>query len=420
MSLLCFIWDAEGQVALRRESPQFLREFPSSFERDLNLRPPRAEGIDVVQPSLSFFVCRHVSQNRQEKILCSTNLPKAKPHPIPLVKSCLQKAIRRGNAEAAASAAAYLMAHDAKEFLRRLPVVLVEEVGVVFDLPKVMWLAVAVQSGYEMQIDDLQFLLTLVTFAATYTQRTAPVKYSSLGSRLERVVGSLFSAACCDEDSFKNRSDHVLLLSRSLILRACYGGMAGDVEMLLAFAAAPEAWSCSIVGSVEGPNSYAEENARLSQELVNSKAIALRWISHLRQDGQSWSKALAPQDRLEAAVDMHCSDIVSQLLRFSRTRSSLCVGPTKENLEEILWKYRSSLNFRDGIDIKAISVRDHVPWWDHAFDLELSRLSRECWVPQSVASSTAPAIESAKRRKTSNSGGRQLSLFRFAAAPSGA
>ena len=56
------------------------------------------------------------------------------PHPMPLIKSALQKAVRRGLPRAAVAAAAYLLAHEPKELLRRLPVILAEDVGIFADI----------------------------------------------------------------------------------------------------------------------------------------------------------------------------------------------------------------------------------------------------------------------------------------------
>merc|ERR1712003_598208 len=101
------------------------------------------------------------------------------------------------------------------------------------------------------------------------------------------------------------------------------------------------------------------------------------------------------------------------ILAFLRGRFLACPLPGKEDVEAMLWTHRSSLNFRDAPRTTTLPA-----WWDHAFEVELARLSHISWTPRNPAlshsdasarqSAVAGVNEAAKRRKTGGGTGRQL------------
>lgn len=400
MGLLCFIWDQAGQITIKREPPTFVRDFPSSFDRDLHLRaPPRAS--TSARLTVPLFLRRHtaaVSKGAAAEGAPLSNILFATqpPHPVAVVKSSLQKAIRRGLAVPAVAAAAYLLARDPKELLRRLPVVLVEDVGIFADLPRLMWLCVAVQSGYELIEEDLRFVLTLVAIAAAHPSKTVlPDGVDPM--YIDAVLVKMFGTGLLpgNGDDVANVAADTELLSMCLALRACYGGMSCDVEMLLAFAAAPDAWTNEVVPSSTAPRD-------------GGTPLVDEWISDLRCGGKRWGAALAPAEQLDAAVDFHCSDIAPRLCRFLASRGRQV---SEEEMKEAMWSLRSSLNFR------TPPAEMRMPaWHDAAVDHELVRLSRESWIRPPTHHAAEVEAPSAKRQKPKVSNTRQVSLLRFAQA----
>jgi len=437
--LLCFVWDEADCVTLRREPPAFLRDFPSGFECDLRLRPPRrkpttsgggaaaagaavgaAGGVAVAQslvPSAApLFLCRHVARCPEgTDLVASDGVPDAAqppPHPPALVKSSLQKAVRRGLPRAAVAAAAYLLAREPKDLLRRLPLILAEDVGIFADLPRLTWLMIAVQSSYTLREADIRFVLTLVAFAAAHRERTHPpaaVSEAEADAVLSHVLQPTPTPAAVAASSSPG-GQRVELIRQCLVLRACYGGMPGDIEMLLALAAKPSTWIHHI--APEAPPEAA--------------ALAEEWLAASKRGGgigRMWAAELAPEARLEAAVDFHCSDIVPQVLRQLRSSpapwSSL---PSEEELKAAMWQLRSSVNCRSTSPPAAAGSSPVPAWWGASLEAKLASFSHAAWTPRrpvaSVATSAA-APAGAKRQKTGgNSGGsasRQLSILRFAA-----
>ncbi|CAK0900395.1 unnamed protein product [Prorocentrum cordatum] len=181
-----------------------------------------------------------------------------------------------------------------------------KDVGVFEDLPRLTWLAVAAQSGYALHEGDAHFVLALVAAAATHPRRTAPpdaVPEARARAALHRLlsgpaVGAGTAPAAGAGAAVAEQ------LSLCLTLRACYGGMGCDIDMLLAFAGNPAHWEHRVVP--------AELTATAGAGLADE------WLAHLRSCRWRWGGPLAAEagERLEAAVDFHCSDVVPRICRY--------------------------------------------------------------------------------------------------------
>lgn len=274
--------------------------------------------------------------------------------------------------------------------------VLCEDVGVFDELPELTWLMVAVQCGYTLSEEDMRFVLRLVAAAALHPQRTSPPRPQP--AEAEAALARLLRPGEAAAEGMERQA----LLARCLALRACYGGMGGDVELLLSFAARPDLWA----DRVAPPSSSQPQATSLAEE----------WLAAARRDGagpRAWAGPLEPTAQLEAAVDFHCSDVVPRLLRFMRTRPGAATSPTEEELKRAMWEQRSALNFRG----PPPPATPPPTWWDAAGDAELSRLSRGAWAERRAAPAAAALPEGRKRKAAGGGGGaRQLSILRFAGA----
>eukprot|EP00931_Biecheleriopsis_adriatica_P102763 TRINITY_DN77699_c0_g1_i1.p1 TRINITY_DN77699_c0_g1~~TRINITY_DN77699_c0_g1_i1.p1 ORF type:complete len:378 (-),score=60.41 TRINITY_DN77699_c0_g1_i1:103-1236(-) len=372
--LLCLVWDQSDSVSLRREPPSFIRDFPAGFECDLKLRLPKVKQA-TPQLSIPLFLCRHV-MTLNGSSQCGAPAV-AHCHSTALVKSNLQKAMRRGLVDTAVASASYLLAHEPTELMRRLPNVLVEDVGVFADLGKLTWLMMAVQSGYKLRVTDAQFVLAVVAAAASHPMQTeCPVASED---EMEAAV-SRFASAACDSSGLVACGDD--LLAHCLTMRACYGGMGGDLKMLLGLAARESTWRSHVVGAC-----------------MSSSCSACH--------GPAWGQALPLQHQLGAAVDFHCSDIVTRLMAYLRSRGGPV--PSEEDVKSAMWTYRSSVNVRG---VKATSERP--VWWDSEVESQLSHFSRIIWTTRSEPRSKGDPERASKRQKTA-APARQLSILRFAA-----
>lgn len=366
------------------------------------------------------FLCRHVTTLPPKPAVRDTHLDPvthiAPVHPLPLVKSCVQKAIRRGLSRIAIAATSYLLIHEPKELLRRLPIILVEDVGMLADLPKLMWLVVAVQNGHNLSQADFHFILAVVAAAAMHpVQARVPPASEADKDRAVRVLSQGPDPAAPPQGTMDEHGTSLEALAHCLAIRACYGGMGGDVDMLLSFAAMPAFWAAGVVPTVDA---------------ISTKAwvTVASWLQDCSRTGRQLGGPLALPERLDVAADFHCTDLVPCLSRFLHARQLPVPTPHEEEVSAAIWAHRSSINWRSNVTTPVGNGPLHSPqlpgWWDACTEAELVRLSQKAWTRQAVPGESlhgvrakldeSTAAQDAKRSRTGN-GSRQLSLFRFVA-----
>jgi hypothetical protein len=93
-----------------------------------------------------------------------------------LLKSNLQKAIRRRHIEEAFATAKHLLAQDAQELLRRLPIIMCEDTMLHPALfMEIVWLMIAVSKGYVLTVDDCKHIMNFIGACLS-----APAQYNIL------------------------------------------------------------------------------------------------------------------------------------------------------------------------------------------------------------------------------------------------
>ena len=131
-------------------------------------------------------------------------------YPIPLLKSNIQKTMRRRNIEQCLSTTQQLLRQDPSEALRRLPIIFVEDAQLHHESYNlIVWLMVAQSKGYALTVKDEQYILSA----------TATVLFSSTRYALK-----------IDSDL------EISVEGYSLALRSAYGGMKGDQAFLIRLA----------------------------------------------------------------------------------------------------------------------------------------------------------------------------------------
>ena len=217
-----------------------------------------------------------------------TPSPPNKMYYFPHLQSNLQKAMRRQLHEVCVATSYQMMLQDFPKFLRRLPIILLEDVWPHPRLDYVVWLMAAVTKGWNISKGDVDQLLQIVWEASH--QRMGPAYHKKNGFPL-----------------FKNDTPKLV---KAMIIRQNYGGMKGDQQML---ASLVDIWTHKLNGGYD-----------------------------LRRDwpdiGTYTSVEFSDEHRLPEAIDFHNSDIVSQLV------SEL--GIDKETIRKELWDNRSSINVR--------------------------------------------------------------------------
>jgi len=135
---------------------------------------------------------------------------------IPLLKSNLQKAVRRCENDVAIQSALAILQKKPMEFLRRLPIIYVEDVCLLDSYPIVVWLMMA-DKDYTLTATDIDILLNIVNSLCHYKD------YFDDREKNNKITPfsheSLQDYENCDE-----------LLA--LFYRSEYGGMKCDIQLL--------------------------------------------------------------------------------------------------------------------------------------------------------------------------------------------
>jgi len=131
---------------------------------------------------------------------------------IPLLKSNLQKAVRRGNSSAAITTALAMLQKEPIQLLRRLPIIYIEDVCLIDSFSIIMWLLMA-DTLYIMKPKDTDIILQIVH------SLTICSKY------FDNREGTNATEYCHE---YLQHSDQLL----ALYYRTMYGGLKGDMQML--------------------------------------------------------------------------------------------------------------------------------------------------------------------------------------------
>lgn len=146
-----------------------------------------------------------------EKII---NIPTIScPYSVPLIKSNLQKAVRRRDHQIAIQSTLALIQMAPLELLRRLPIIYIEDVCLMDSYPIVVWLMMADTNYQRLTCTDIDILVHIVNSMCNcmhyYNYIKTDYNYAYTHETLEH-------------------SDELL----SLFYRSQYGGMKGDMQML--------------------------------------------------------------------------------------------------------------------------------------------------------------------------------------------
>lgn len=142
---------------------------------------------------------------------------------IPLLKSNLQKAVRRCRPDIAVPTARYLIEHDRVSFLRRLPIIVIEDVCLVDSFPLLIWFMIAAEKDYILTPCDINILLSIVRHLCEirdfYDDSWTKTSASSVPDPTHESLVS-----------FGTEYRDILL---AIHYRSLYGGMKGDMRMLV-------------------------------------------------------------------------------------------------------------------------------------------------------------------------------------------
>jgi hypothetical protein len=215
------------------------------------------------------------------------------PDGTPLLKSNLQKAVRRRETDVAIQTAILLLQRDPIEMLRRLPIIAVEDVSLIDTFPVMVWLMMA-GSSYRLTTHDIDLILHIVW---TLSESKSAIEYTKQSSNPDG-----------------NYDNDILL---SVYYRWKYGGMKGDLDLL------------------HGVIQYHKTNDQSNDESNDESNDILR-----TQFNQiSYASIVTDPILLLESIDFH---------PFPRMLTSISfdTGLTKDTIRKWIWKVDSAVNAR--------------------------------------------------------------------------
>lgn len=222
---------------------------------------------------------------------------------VPMMKSLLQKAIRRCDYDVAVKASRNLMNMDVRKFLRRLPIIIVEDVTVVSDISICIWMMIAESKGFALLQEHADYLLGVVEDLCMFERKSR--FYVKDDTEL-------------DESRLAEHPNGALLAS--LIIRRKYGGMKGDMNML-----------------TNAVNKFRKATSSVPSLCVEP----IRMVD------------VGPLLRSEwvlAAVDFHVCSIAKRL--------AAQTGKAEKVVRSLMWRHSSSLNYRRKLAVAPQEWKD--------------------------------------------------------------
>lgn len=239
---------------------------------------------------------------------------------LSLVKSALQKNIRKGRAEAAVRCALTMIELKPVDFLRRLPLIILEDVILHPEYDRLVSLLETTTKFNPLGSEDIEFLVRVVWEVAHCQVRDAWCTVDRDGAVDERSISSAKG----------NLGGKAAALIDAILERKRRRGMKVDMEMLRQYAAE---WS----------DRFWQDEGKWIKVLVDAYKV------DPCPSAESFGK-LRRSDIPVESVDFHCSPILSILAKKDYLRvlcQELFPGKkVKETLQNAMWMWRSSPNLK--------------------------------------------------------------------------
>ncbi|VVU94893.1 hypothetical protein CPAV1605_618 [seawater metagenome] len=231
---------------------------------------------------------------------------KNKKNIIPILKSNVQKCIRRSK-ETKAVASAYLLLNiDPSSILRRLPIIYIEDVHLDKSFVGIVWYMIAVSKGYMLSNKDVEWILGVVSVLARNNYR------EKLNKQDKKSIENIEEFISKIPKNYYQLNFNVIW---ALLIRHSYGGMKCDMRLILDTI---KAYNIKVVSEIK------IEPIKITSQIssFSSKHIIL------------------------PSVDFHCTNILTLLLKKYQLDNSYF-----KVYRECIWFNRSSIS--DKIDLNG-------------------------------------------------------------------
>ncbi len=229
---------------------------------------------------------------------------------IPILKSNLQKCIRRSNKKNALKTAYQMLSIDPNSILRRLPIIYLEDVEIDSNFSVIVWYMIAVSKKYILTKNDIMWILGIVSHLSNNIN-----KEIFKNSNLSKIDNHLEFIKSMKGKYYENNKNTFW----ALLLRYLYGGMNGDLKLII---------NCLSTYKTKEIKKYTIELIRISK-----------------------AKDFSKKNILLESVDFHCTNILQNLMK------KLGVDDTQEQLyKKCIWSNRSSITNKNGDN----NLKEHI------------------------------------------------------------
>ena len=257
------------------------------------------------------------------------------------LKSLLQKSIRRGDPNLAVQSAYHLMHLDFDDFIRRLPIIMIEDTSAHTCFSTLVWFMVAAascpasfkfdRSVYEYILGSVLVICNIPVYHAVPSSSAAKPQSASVGAG-DGGEPALIQPLSKKLVRYNALKEPYKSLCYALQLRRAYGGMACDMEMLDKYA---EEWAriSGITSDMSGSDSKNRSGSLHDKWLQKAPVRSIHLAS---------LPALMLTEWDVAAIDFHCAPqlidhVVAEFPDFEARG---------EYIKKLIWHYSSKINKR--------------------------------------------------------------------------
>lgn len=302
------------------------------------------------------------NDNSKSQLTLSTSIPEQRSPlrlvqrhsrlSVPVLKSILQKSVRRRRPLPATRVAMELIDKALGPFLRRMPIIILEDSTLHPDFSLLCWLMAAESKGYKVPLELISRVLQVVYEVSSCPWTDSVDIDDAMDRGNEIVIGNSIS-------------DVATVTLKCMAMRASYGGMKCDMEMLQKYRIT---WGNRFAAGIvpvcvsERLGESACANWVDVPDLIHSKTRHLA-IQHTTSMMQRSLLELQLRDVCIEGIDFHCSDVLEQLIKDDAFVSRSCDRlkfkegtadmKRKEQLlvvlQQCMWRYSSGVNLRQSL-----------------------------------------------------------------------
>ena len=231
-----------------------------------------------------FIICGNISENFK-----NYEYPKEiKYRKNQYLSSHLQKCIRRMNTIKSIQTAKHFINLDLNSFLRRLPIIMLEDVCIHESFSILIWLMIAISKKFQIKNEIIQWLLGIVYYLSQETKKQFYLNHDR------------------KELDF-NKNDHIIY--QTLHFRKKYGGMKGDMNMIEYY-----------------KHLFNQDKLEIKNDKINLMKLYIDDLEY--------------KDWIYQANDFHCNRFIIHKIKIYFPEYS------EEILKRLIWIYSSSYNKR--------------------------------------------------------------------------